>query len=149
MRGANFTKEIISTTYYSEHHKVIERLLKTCTVHVACDEANVDDIYGYGCSEMVDNIFVLHFLYVKHTYRNLGIGTMLLNSFNHNPEYASVYTHHTPVALRLAAKYRMVYNPYVALTPDYRTNAEVKNPAPDTVRELENILERQPDYADE
>jgi GNAT superfamily N-acetyltransferase len=126
--------------YFSEMHKVVERLLKTCKVHIACDEANVNDIYGYACHETVDSIFVLHFIYVKHTYRNLGIGTMLLNSFNHNPEYASVYTQNTPIGMKLAAKYRMVYNPYVALTPDYRPDIKVTPPKSDIVQELEKSM---------
>jgi len=143
MRGSNFGKEIISTIYYSEMHKVIERLLKTCKVHVACDEADINDIYGYACHENVDGIFVLHFIYVKHTYRNLGIGTMLLNSFNFNPEYASIYTQHTPLALRLAAKYRMTYSPFVAMTPDYRKPVDISPPRPEKVRELEANLEKE------
>lgn len=136
MRGSSFAREITSTVYYAEQHKIIERLLKTCTVYVACDEANVDDIYGYICAEQIDGIFVLHMVYVKHMYRNLGIGTLLLNSFNHSADAASIYTQHTPIAVRLSAKYRMVYSPYVALTPDYRENVQL-DPLP--VKELRNI----------
>jgi GNAT superfamily N-acetyltransferase len=137
MRGSNFAKEITSTVFFSEHHRVVERLLKTCQVYVACDENNVDDIYGYGCAEMVDGVFVLHMIYVKHTYRNLGIGTLILNSFKHNSEHAGIYTQHTPVAVRLAAKYRMVYSPYVALTPDYREKVELSRLPKEELKKLE------------
>ncbi len=140
MRGSSFAREITSTVYYAEQHKVIERLLKTCTVHVACDEANVDDIYGYICAENIDGIFVLHMVYVKHMYRNLGVGTLLLNSIEHNPEHAAIYTQHTPLAVRLSAKYRMTYSPYVSMCPDYRENVELSRLP---VKELKRLEEEQ------
>jgi GNAT superfamily N-acetyltransferase len=120
MRNSGYSYGVPNVTFYAEHHKVLERLLKSCEVYVACDEANVADIYGYICAERVDGFFVMHFAYVKHTYRRLGIGTMLLNAFQHDASTAALYTHMTKIGRLLEAKYNLVYNPYIALTPDYR-----------------------------
>lgn len=125
MRSGPFARDITNSVYFAESHKVIERLLKTCEVHVACDAAQEADIYGYICGERIDGIFILHFIYVKHMYRNLGIGTQLLNSFAHDSGAPSMYTHHNETAKALAAKYRMIYSPYIALTPDYRDRVEL------------------------
>jgi hypothetical protein len=127
-RDSWFAKMINSTTYYTEHHKVIERLLQTCEVFVACNNDDVSDIYGYIVAEFVGPIFVLHFAYTKHTYRCLGIGKLLLNQFNFDPSTACVYTHHNRLAERIGPKFNMVYSPYIALTPDYRQKAEVVDP---------------------
>lgn len=121
-RGMPLAKDLNNTIYYAEHHKVVERLLKSCDVYIACDDADPSDIYGFMCAEYISNVFVLHFAYVKHTYRNLGIGMMLLNAFKPDVSLASIYTHQTPAAVRLAAKFNMYYSPYPALTPDYRNN---------------------------
>lgn len=119
-RATPFGRNMANTIFYTEHHKVIERLLKTADVYVACNDLDVADIYGYICAERVQGIFVVHFVYVKHMYRSLGIGKMLLNEFNHDSNVASLYTHNTLPAQKLASKFNMVYHPYIALTPDYR-----------------------------
>ena len=119
-RDAFFPENISTTIYYSEHHKVIERLLKGCETYVACNDNDVAELYGFICGEHIDGIFVLHYVYVKQLYRSLGVGTMLLNMFKHDPSLASIYTHHNKLAIKLAAKYNLVHSPYLALTPDYR-----------------------------
>lgn len=120
-RDSFFAQNITTTIFFSEHHKVIERLLKGCDVYVACNENDVAELYGFICGERIEGLFVLHYVYVKQMFRSLGIGTTLLNMFEHDPSVASLYTHHNKVATKLAAKYSMVHSPYLALTPDYRS----------------------------
>lgn len=114
-RNSLFARNMHNTIYFDQHHKVVERLLKTSEVLIACDQKDPSSCYGYIVAEKVDNIFVLHFTYVKHPFRKFGVATALLNAFDHNLSQASIYTHHTRVAELLAPKYNMVYNPYVAL----------------------------------
>lgn len=123
-RTALVNKNIPSEVYFTEHHKVIEDLLKTCEVLIACNEKDATDIYGYICAERVDGIFVVHYIYVKHTYRVLGVARMLINQFEHEIGVAAIYTHHTRIAERLAPKHGFVYSPYVAMTAEYRKKAD-------------------------
>lgn len=115
-----FGKSMQNEVFFSEQHKVIEYLLKKCKVYVASSEKDPTDIYGYICAEQVDGVFVLHYVYVKHTYRMLGIGTLLLNQYKHDFNSAGICTHMTFTGERLAAKFSMVHNPYVALTHEYQ-----------------------------
>lgn len=110
--------------YYTEHHKIIEKLLRTCEIFVACNDKDPGELYGWACGETRDNIFVLHYIYVKHTFRMIGVGKLILGQFAHNPEHAAIYTHHTKYADRLADKFRMFHNPYIALTEEYRGQKE-------------------------
>lgn len=119
-RDSRFAASITTTIFYTEHHKVVERLLKTCEVYVACNPKDQTELYGYICGEKVDGILVVHYCYVKHTYRQLGLGKNLLNKFAHNPAQASIYTHNSKMGERLAARYNFIYSPYLALTPNYR-----------------------------
>lgn len=114
-RNSIFARNITNITFFSEHHKVIEKLVKHGQLVVACDNEDTTHLYGYICADYVDGIFCLHYMYVKHTYRNLGIGKTLLNAFEHDISHAAVYTHHTKMAERLAAKYNMVYHPYILI----------------------------------
>ncbi len=108
-----FARSITNTIYYAEHHKVIERLLKEHQTIIACNQEDPSQIYGFINAGKVDGIFCLNYIYVKQPFRNLSIGKALLNSFDHDLSTASVYTHHTRVAERLAAKYSMIYHPYL------------------------------------
>jgi len=112
-RFSHFGEKITNTIYFAEHHKVIERLIDNSKVLVACNPEEPSQVYGYIIGEEVDGIFVLHFIYVKHTFRNMGVGKTLLDAWGHNKEKAGVYTHHTRMADKLAAKYNFVYHPYL------------------------------------
>lgn len=114
-RTSYFAKSIGNTIYFSEHHKVIEKLAKTSEVLVACNSEDPDQIYGYMCAEKIDGIFCLHYVYIKQPFRRLGVGKLLLSSFDRDSEQASVYTHHTKLAEKLAAKYNMIYHPYLLI----------------------------------
>lgn len=112
---APWCRNLTNTVYYAEHHKVIERLLKTNDVIIACNPEDPSQIYGFVCAGTVDGIFCLHYMYVKQSFRGLGIGKTLLNAFQHDPSTAAVYTHHTRIAEKQAAKYNFVYHPYILI----------------------------------
>jgi ribosomal protein S18 acetylase RimI-like enzyme len=115
-RHSLFAKLITNTIYYEEHHKVIEALLKNCNVVIACNESDLSQIYGYAVSDKIDGILVIHYIYVKHSFRNMGLGKALLNSFEHDASAACIYTMHTRIADKLAARYNMVFHPYLLFT---------------------------------
>lgn len=119
-RDSLFAANISTTVYYAEHHKVVERLLKTSDVYIACASDDIAELYGYICAQKVDGILVLHYCYVKHSYRHLGIGAQLLNALEYDPSKASIYTHMTKVARSLATKYSFIHSPYLALTGEYQ-----------------------------
>jgi hypothetical protein len=119
-RDSRFASAITTTIYYTEHHKVVERLLKTCDVYVACNPKDGTELFGYICAEKVDGILVVHYIYVKNTYRQLGLAKTLLNQFSHNPSAAAIFTHNTRASEKLASRFNFVYSPYLALTPNYR-----------------------------
>ena len=112
-RNSHFSRFIANTVYYAEHHKIIENLIKENTVIVACNPSDPNQVYGYICAGKVDGFFVCHYIYVKHTYRNIGIGKSLINSFEHDPSGAGIYTHHTRIADRLAPRMNLVFHPYI------------------------------------
>lgn len=113
-RNSNFSRFISNTIYYAEQHKIIEDLVAANKVIIACDATDSTQLYGYICAGEVEGFIVCHYVYVKHTYRNMGIGKELLKQANHDPAKAGLYTHHTKIADRLAPRYNLVYHPYLA-----------------------------------
>jgi len=114
-RNSFFAKSIANEIYFNSHHKVIEKLIKESKITVACSESDPNQLYGYICAGQVDNFFMLHYIYVKHSFRNMGIAKSLLNSFDHDPSVASIFTHNTRVCDKLASRYNFIYNPYMLL----------------------------------
>ena len=124
-RFSHFGEKITNTIYFQDHHKVIERIIKNSKTFVACDPEDSSQLYGYIVAGLEEGILVLHFIYVKHTFRNLGIGKTLLDALGHDKSNAAVYTHHTRMADKLAAKYNFVYHPYLMFDPKEVSNGEV------------------------
>jgi ribosomal protein S18 acetylase RimI-like enzyme len=112
-RFSHFGEKITNTIYFTEHHKILEKLMASSKVLIACNQEDPSQVYGYIVGGELDGIIVLHFIYVKHTFRNMGIGKTLLDAWGHDKEKAGVYTHHTRIADRLASKYNFVYHPYL------------------------------------
>ena len=114
-RYSSFAKPITNTVYFNEQHKIIERLIKKNDIFIACDNTDPNQIYGYICAGKVDGIFAIHYIYVKHTFRKMGIGKLLLNTFSHDPSNAAIFSHHTHSAEKLAAKFNLVYHPFILI----------------------------------
>lgn len=110
-RKSPSARNITNTTFYSEHHKIIEQCLKNSLVVMAVDKEDPNNIYGYIVAEQVEGYLVVHFIYVKHTFRNLKIGTSLLNQFERST--MGFYTHHTFPMEKLSVKWNLIYNPYL------------------------------------
>jgi GNAT superfamily N-acetyltransferase len=113
-RNSNFARPLENTIYFSEHHKVIERVLQHHGVIIACNPEDPSQIYGFLCAGYVDGILVLHYAYVKQPFRKLGIAKALLNCLEQPDDSAILYTHQTRVAQTVAPRYNMIYHPYLA-----------------------------------
>ena len=116
-RQSYFARTISNTIYFDQHHAVLRRLIKRCSTDIACNPEDPSQIYGYIVHESVTGIPVVHYVYVKQTFRNMGIGKALLEKAK-TFEEAGVYTHHTKMAEKLAAKHSVTHHPYLALESD-------------------------------
>lgn len=79
-RKCDYARGIPDSVFYAEEHRVIEALLaREGTVVVAArNSEDLDQIFGYAVYEVKPRCTVLHWVYVKHPFRNLGIGKQLL-----------------------------------------------------------------------
>jgi GNAT superfamily N-acetyltransferase len=112
-RNSFFCKGIVNSVYFTEHHKLIEKILKTASAVIACNPEDPSQVYGWICAEEIDGVFCMHYLYVKHSFRGLGIGRLLFNTFTHESGLAGIYTHQTRASETLGIKLNLIYHPYV------------------------------------
>lgn len=113
-RHSKAALQIQNEVYFSGQHKVIEGLAKRSTFVIACNPDDESQIYGYSVGETVDNVTVVHFIYVKEPYRKLGLACTLLAALGHEAGTPYIYTHKTHAAEKLEKKHPMIYHPYLA-----------------------------------
>jgi len=106
-------KAVSNPVYYQFQHELIEHLLARCSVQVACNASDASQIYGYLVSEHMEGIQVVHFAYVKHSFRQLGIMRKLAGSAGIVAETGGFYTHKTEFASKCADGTKWAYNPYL------------------------------------
>lgn len=109
-------KHVDNTIYFTEHHKVAERIMKRATVKIATDPADPATIYGYLVYERIDGILVVHYAYVKHTFRAMGVLRQLMATIEHDfNRNTGLFTHSTIISARLSLKYNLIYHPYILM----------------------------------
>lgn len=113
-RHSQNTRGAENPVYFAQHHKVLEGLCKQAEIIVACNSEDISQIYGYVCHEKVDDVPVMHFIYVKEIYRKFGVSNLLLETLNISKDTPFFYTHRTFISESLEKKFRMIYNPYLA-----------------------------------
>jgi GNAT superfamily N-acetyltransferase len=114
-RNSAFAKPQCNTVYYSNYKAIVNNLLERGLVLVACNEEDESQVFGYIVYEDLPNDNLLaHYIYVKHTYRKMGIAKRLISSVrkNNNPVLIS---HHSKLLDTLNNDLRVIYDPFRAL----------------------------------
>jgi len=114
-RNGLMNKMVDNSIYFAEHHKVVERILARAKLTLAVNPEAPEDIYGYICHEKIDNIFCLHYVYVKQPFRRRGVMKALMNTAEHDFKTAGVYSHSNYTTPIIMEKRRLYYHPYILL----------------------------------
>lgn len=123
-RSGLLPRQVDNTIFFSEHHKVVEKLLNRSKTLIAVDPDDPATIYGWLCFERIDGLFVLHYVYIKHTFRAMGVMRQLMLATEQDFKLAGLFSHMTKIFERLSLKYNLVYNPYLIINYDKSSEAE-------------------------
>lgn len=127
-RESAFGLTIGNTVYFDNMDSLLIETINTSQVYllVSSPEADKPELYfGFIAFEYKQNVPVIHFLYIKYHWRNLGLGTDLLNlavkTLPDGEKEAFIYTCHTFAATNLRKKFRAcIHNPFIFLTKIWR-----------------------------
>lgn len=111
-KGSKVLDHISQEFYYQGQHQVIERILRQANIKMLVNSEQTEDIYGYIIFEEIEGIFVMHYAYLKQTFRYLGLFRRMLNEFKPG-EGAGFYTHNSKCAYYVGQKFNLFYNPYI------------------------------------
>ena len=70
--------------FYKEYKEIVKTLISKSLIVIAANPEDPDQIFGYLIFEKIEDIPIIHFLYVKLTFRENGIATQLLKSVFEN-----------------------------------------------------------------
>lgn len=102
------------TVYYAGHHALIERLLARSRCLVACNVDDPDQLYGFAVGESfgapMSSVFALHYVYVKQTFRRMGIGGRLVLALSNGADIH--HSHETEAGRAFVSALRSTFNPY-------------------------------------
>lgn len=113
-RNAQAVKPVVNTLYYKEQHRVIEELLERSKVLVLHSPDDENNLIGYVVVEEIQGIPVIHWLYVKHTFRGMGLARILLLHIGVAAETTCCFTHMSAAANGVSKKFPAAYyNPYL------------------------------------
>lgn len=99
--------------YYPEQRKRINRLVGRGTTLIACAQDDLDHVYGFICGEKTPNDIVVHYWYVKSTFRRFGIGRQLLQALGWDSTKPLFYTHPTWASTEIGEKhFKARFNPW-------------------------------------
>lgn len=107
--------EMRNRVYFENEKRRVGGLLARSVVTMAVNPADATHIYGYLCrSVLSDDLALVHFLFVKPAYRKLGVARILMaHAFPKLGREEIAITTVSPDVVRLKAKWRLVYNPYL------------------------------------
>lgn len=126
-KSSVFATQISPLIYFENHHKIIEELLKICKVSIICSSQDESQIFGYMVSQKIEEVNVVHYIYIKEPYRKLGLAKHVLNYNNIKLTEAFFYTHKTKLASVLDKKYKLIYNPYLSFCNYLIESKNVRN----------------------
>jgi ribosomal protein S18 acetylase RimI-like enzyme len=94
--------------YYKHQRHIINEVLKISEVLVASNPDDKGQVYGYVVyRDFSDEIRVISFLYVKSTFRKMGVAKSLFEKI----QDAHVCTHAGPSVAKLIKKAGLIYDP--------------------------------------
>lgn len=107
-----FARKIRNSIYFYNQHKIIDTLINKSKIIVACNIDDENHIYGYVVFENIKPP-VLHWLYVKMSYRGMGIENLLLQCLPLQDQKC-YFSHFCADWFDYLPKDKVDYNPYLA-----------------------------------
>ncbi len=100
--GSKFWAEVDQEAFFSNYEPFIKQLMLKCDIKIACLDDDKDVILGWSMFKES----VLHFLFVKKSYRNVGVGKLLY------PNGITCVSHITDQGNAIRKKLGLKFNPF-------------------------------------
>jgi GNAT superfamily N-acetyltransferase len=114
-RESPAVRSVPNQVYYKQHHALIENIFldPNCVAIVAHPPGEPNVIAGYLVAEKYEDsgLLVVHWAYVKHSYRGQGLFRQLVEEAKEQT-LIHCFTHFTTKIRQPAKEAGFIYNPY-------------------------------------
>lgn len=104
------------TQFFSVYRDHIAGILERSKVTVACDPTDHNHVMGYIVHQTVDELFMLHWVYVKAPFRRLGVMKELIQS-----EFPGLKTEPLVITYKNDKRPKMFQSLKTVFRPDFRS----------------------------
>ena len=112
-RKTHDNKRMHNDVYYPNQTKLIERTLQQAKTLIIANKLDPSHIYGYIVYEGTPSALILHYAYIKRTYRRFNLFNNALESILSGDNEIIIGTHANDMFDLLAPKYGLIYNMYM------------------------------------
>lgn len=116
MKSLQPTRRVGNELFFAGQQRLIAALAERAIIIVCCDGNPLMShfIFGWACGEMdvKNDILTLHYIYVKHGYRMMGLAKDMLAKLGWKPKTEIVATHWTKPCAVLAQRYNARFSDY-------------------------------------
>jgi len=116
-RSQKIYQAVPNQLFYIEMSKVIDNLLTRAEVLMITPSDNTDQFIGFICYETIGNNVILHYIYVKHLFRKMGIASDIVKDVI--PYLSSkpvLYSHVSRIPEATLDKYKLIFNPFILVS---------------------------------
>jgi hypothetical protein len=114
----------LKNAFMASHRKKISGLLQRSNIHMLHPLGQPDDLIGYAVFEAAKDGLLLHYIYLKNIFRQMGIGSAFFSSIVQNFANGKnlVATHDTRYLPMISKKWNLIFNPYLLGDMDVQSN---------------------------
>jgi len=100
--------------YFKLAEPLVKKILDRAGCLIAYNTDNPNQIYAYICAENWDNALLCHYIYVKYSFRRMGLGSYMYNMLATGKQIV-FSTFNTPLATQLIDEEVVyaIYNPFL------------------------------------
>lgn len=111
-RGTYEATRLPDEVYYPTYKERLETMLRISQVRILCAEDDPGHIGGYLITSKLADWDVVHYIYIKHAFRGLGLASALLKQVVPNfGQTLSICTHLPKSRAPWAEKYKLMFDP--------------------------------------
>lgn len=138
-RNSDLHNYVPNPQYWEDYRGVVLSILHRSFVSILCQRESPTDIVGFlVCEYPTFPDFTIHYVYIKQSYRHLGLSTYLIRQlhpqFGTSPSYIShiprtepyvgkdTHIHYRSAFILNRKRLQLIYNPYLQ-APKEPTNA--------------------------
>lgn len=115
-RSQEIFRNIPNQLFFAGQQKVVERLINNHeTLVITSDDPN--QIIGFVNYEVLGNNIILHYVYVKHAFRRMGIAKEVINKvIPYLGNKPVLFSHETRLPKPILEKYKLVFNIFIGMS---------------------------------